>query len=116
MTKPTTREQDPRWIQLTKKYMEHLVEECNLITDAVDRHDLETVQAKAHSIRGTVGTYQLQDIACAATDLENSAIVGSEETALQAIEIMTGLIHHRLEHLAPDENANVPVLDTPPHA
>ncbi len=109
MSKLNTREQDPRWVQLTIKYLQHLLDECQLITRAVQTCDLETVRAKAHRIKGTAGTYKLGDIAVSAADLEKSVTTSeSEEMALQALKTMAQSVHCKMQELNSETDASIP--------
>ncbi len=101
MTQSCKREQDPRWIRLSEKYLQHLLEECGLIKEEMDRHDLDSIRPKAHRIKGTAGTYRLGNIATAAADLENLAKGGEEEAARQALEAMIRAVYSKLQELHP---------------
>jgi len=97
MTQLFKREQVPRWIQLTEKYLQHLLKECGLIKEEVDRHDLDTVRSKAHRIKGTAGTYRLDSIAKLAADLECQATDGQDEAARRVVEALIRTVYSKLQ-------------------
>ena len=93
-----------KWAQLTAKYLRNLIEELSRIKAATQTGDYATVQADAHRIKGTSGTYRLDSLSEIAARIEHLADSQNTEAILSAIDEMICLIEKevvRLELEAP---------------
>ena len=88
-----------RWKELIEKYLRALPSQLQSMRDYLASGQLETVKFLAHQIKGTSGTYGLDDIASCAKKIEIAAELGDTHSTREGIAALSTLIDARLGSL-----------------
>jgi HPt (histidine-containing phosphotransfer) domain-containing protein len=88
-----------RWKELIEKYLRALPGQLQSMRDCLASDQLETVKFLAHQVKGTSGTYGLDDIAGCAKKVELSAELGDTRSTKDGIDALSILIDARLDSL-----------------
>ena len=88
-----------RWKELIVKYLLALSDQLQSMGDCLASGQLEAVKFFAHQIKGTSGTYGLDDIAGCAKKIEIAAELGDIHSTRDGIAALSTLIDARLGSL-----------------
>ena len=90
---------DEEWEKLLTRYLGALPEQVEIMAGAFESGDMAELEAVAHKVKGTAGTYGLSKIAEAASQVELSAKSQESEETHKGIERLAQLVQTRVSEL-----------------
>jgi HPt (histidine-containing phosphotransfer) domain-containing protein len=97
----------PTWTNLRAEYIDDLPSQLKAIRAILEIKDYDKIKRHAHRIKGTSGTYGLENIAKHASELEKSAETQDSETVAAAINNLTSSIEIQSDRVISQAAASI---------